>query len=534
MTAPLTVADLAESKRLPVDFLRSLGLRDAPEGVAIPYYAEDGAEIATKLRRKLSLGDRDDGPPCVWPKGVPLSAYGLNQLDRAARAGYVVLCEGETDTATLLYHNFPAIGLPGSGTASTLQREHVAQVGTVYVWREPDAGGEAFVRGVHTRLMEFGFIGNVYAVSSPAAKDPSALHVEDPEQFRARMLAVMDNAHPLATAEAAAAADPLAEPSATAADIIRLGGTIRWAWKNWIPLNLLTAFAAEPGCGKTRLAADLARRIFHGLPWPDGSPATFPAATPCLWVASDHQHPQLASLTEEFGWPPEALVLNAPKSNPFVGTMLDDEPDLDALERRIHTVRPALVFIDTTLNATDLSCTTTEDAKRFFVPLMQIAQRAPECGFVCVTHLNASGKALGLRIRGQCRVVMHLSWPDRDQMHRRKLWVDKSLALYPEPLGVTMGGDGNTYDTDPPRDNGAGPVRDKASERLRRFKETALAVLKRHGAAMQYKQIKAAWPPDFYPRDEELHAALNEARSENLIKCEMGDGRGSPLLYSIC
>src|SRR6516162_2031885 len=44
-TAQLTVADLAEAKRLPVEFLSGeVGLRDLPGGVGIPYHNAAGEE----------------------------------------------------------------------------------------------------------------------------------------------------------------------------------------------------------------------------------------------------------------------------------------------------------------------------------------------------------------------------------------------------------------------------------------------------------------------------------------------------------
>jgi hypothetical protein len=246
-------------------------------------------------------------------------------------------------------------------------------------------------------------------------------------------------------------ADDELEGDATAADLIRINATIRWIWDGWIPVGVLTILASEPGCGKTRFCADLLRRVYLGLPWPDGSPPTFPPGTVALWVASDNQHPELASIPEQFGFPPEALFLNTSRSAPFGGTMLDDEEDLKAFERRIERVKPSLTFVDTCLNATEKSSHKPEDARAFFGPLQQIAARTAS-PIVCVTHLNAAGKPLGRRIEGQGRVVMMLEKPDPDgQPHRRKLYVRKSNSLYPDPLGITMSGGGNEYDRNPPR-----------------------------------------------------------------------------------
>lgn len=244
-------------------------------------------------------------------------------------------------------------------------------------------------------------------------------------------------------------ADPL-DQDATAADLIAANATIRWAWEGWIPLGVLTILASEPGIGKTRLCADLLRRVHAGLPWPDGSPPTFPAGSPGLWVPADNQHAELGSLPAAFGFPPDVLYLNATRRNPFRGTMLDTAEDLADFEARVARVRPALVFIDTILNATDRTSHRPEDAKALFVPLQQMAARLG-AAVLCVTHLNASGKPLGRRIEGQGRVVLMLERPDPEgQPFRRKLYVRKSNSLYPPALGVTMGTAGNDYDTNPP------------------------------------------------------------------------------------
>jgi putative DNA primase/helicase len=192
----LTLKQLSEAKRLPLDHLRGLGLADSPEGgVSIPYFDESGLEIATKRRLRLDLKDRADAAPCVWPTRTPIAAYGQWLLDRAARAGYLILVEGESDCWTLWYHDFPALGLPGSYTASTLTAEHVARVQKVYVWREPDTAGNAFLTGVYLRLRKLNFRGTICEASANGVKDPSELHAQEPQHFKERFRAALDEAH---------------------------------------------------------------------------------------------------------------------------------------------------------------------------------------------------------------------------------------------------------------------------------------------------------------------------------------------------
>jgi hypothetical protein len=45
---------------------------------------------------------------------------------------------------------------------------------------------------------------------------------------------------------------------------------------------------------------------------------------------------------------------------------------------------------------------------------------------------------------------MHLECPDPEEPARLRLWVEKSWTKRPQPLGVTMGDAGNTYDQHPP------------------------------------------------------------------------------------
>src|SRR5262249_13352709 len=108
------LAEYAAAKRLPIDYLLSLGLSEityqgAP-AVKIPYFGTDGAEIVARFRIALN-GDRFS-----WRKGSKACLYGLNRLDDARSAGYAVLVEGESDCHTLWLHGFPALGLPGNRT----------------------------------------------------------------------------------------------------------------------------------------------------------------------------------------------------------------------------------------------------------------------------------------------------------------------------------------------------------------------------------------------------------------------------------
>lgn len=240
------------------------------------------------------------------------------------------------------------------------------------------------------------------------------------------------------------------EDDATAVDLISQNSSIKWLWNGWVQQGTLTALAAEPGVGKTRLCADILRRMVNGLEWPDGQPMTVESGCKVIWIAADSQWAELATIPEQFGFAPDSIVLNGTKANPYGGTNFDNVEDFAKLERRIMRVKPVAVFIDTIGNATDKEMTRPDQAKQIFKPLAEIATRTGT-SIILVTHLNKGGEALGRRIIGAVRQVIKLECPDpQNEPNRRKLYVDKSNSMKPRPLGVTMGSAGNDYDGSPP------------------------------------------------------------------------------------
>ena len=155
---PVTVATLAKERKLPVEFLRSLGVRDLPfrSGIAIPYRDERGSVVLTKHRHYLTLTDAQERAGLVkfrWPARTPLMAYGLDRLAIARRRKKLVLVEGESDSWTLWHHGVPALGIPGAASvARTLEASHLAGINELAIAQESDRGGVTFVSEVAARL----------------------------------------------------------------------------------------------------------------------------------------------------------------------------------------------------------------------------------------------------------------------------------------------------------------------------------------------------------------------------------------------
>jgi len=176
----LTLAQYAEARRLPVAFLKELGLRDTPRGVAIPIYREDGSLYAIRTRERM------DGQPKVRQQaGMPLLPYGLNRL---ASGRHLIIVEGESDCHALWLHNFAALGFPGASSWKREWRTYFTFYETISLYDEGDLASRKLADRVATdwpglRSLK---VGNY--------KDPAALHAAQPDDFETLMWEAMSRA----------------------------------------------------------------------------------------------------------------------------------------------------------------------------------------------------------------------------------------------------------------------------------------------------------------------------------------------------
>lgn len=250
---------------------------------------------------------------------------------------------------------------------------------------------------------------------------------------------------------------------ATLADIRAKTTDAKWLWPGWLIGNHMSAIAAEPATGKTRLAMDLCRRMYHCLPWPDGQDATRPMGTCSLWIASDRTHSEMVKVASEFGLPDDAVYFNSAPSDPFGGIKLDDPREIRQLRRRVRFLggRLGAIFIDTINKATRRALYRPEEAEAFFGPLIDVAVDL-QVPLIAITHLSRSGESLDRRIEGTCRVLIKMAKPDGEENTvRRRLWVAAIRDGVPaDAIGVTMGTNGNEYD-------GAAPTMDQVAPKTR-------------------------------------------------------------------
>lgn len=197
-----TLEHYSKQKKLPMEFLNSLKLKNYRDGIEIPYFDIHGDEICKRRRYA--------GKKFIWARGSSLNLYGLWKLETFMDKGYIILVEGESDAQTLWYHDIPALGVPGANTFRAEWADTIKDF-DLYIHREPDMGGEAFVKRTREELHRAGFDKRVYEISTPGFKDPSELHIHKPEEFDEIWGKVLRSARPVEIKEISPEIKPLIE-----------------------------------------------------------------------------------------------------------------------------------------------------------------------------------------------------------------------------------------------------------------------------------------------------------------------------------
>ncbi len=145
----VTLERYAAAKQLPVDFLRSLNLKDdryeGQPAIRIPYPGVSGVEEYHRYRVSLTAEPRFKAPPAYT--GLQPLPYGLQVVEEAQKAGYVLLVEGESDAQVCWFNDVPAVGIPGVESWKKFGAtwiDHLDGIPTLLVPVEADQGGERF------------------------------------------------------------------------------------------------------------------------------------------------------------------------------------------------------------------------------------------------------------------------------------------------------------------------------------------------------------------------------------------------------
>lgn len=187
----LTLEEYSASKKLDIDFLTYIGLKDHmyydTKSVKMPYYDESGGVAFNRYRLGMS------GKSFRKDKNKNTCLYGLWRLDDIISSNYVVLCEGESDCHTLWQHDISAIGLPGaSNWVEDRDAKLFRDIPSVYVLIEPDQGGQTIMEWLGRSEL----ITRASLVMMEEYEDPSNAYIMDPGKFKDTMRKLVSGAVP--------------------------------------------------------------------------------------------------------------------------------------------------------------------------------------------------------------------------------------------------------------------------------------------------------------------------------------------------
>jgi DNA-binding MarR family transcriptional regulator len=259
---PLTLAALADAKRLDAEKLIAWHVRELPDGgIEIPYRNADG-EIAC-IRYRLALeGDNR----FRWRQGDTPCLYGLWRLGEWAGSDMLYLCEGETDTLTLWHAGLPALGIPGATAWKPEWWRNLWAFRRIVIIPDADAAGGQLVEKLALSCPDH-LRERVQVLRLPdGIKDANELWQQmdaDPERFREALAGCAVNQlysyTPLNTLyNCITAPVDLAEATPR---------PVEWLVKDLIPARHATNLYGDSGTGKSLIALYLALCVIEGIPF---------------------------------------------------------------------------------------------------------------------------------------------------------------------------------------------------------------------------------------------------------------------------
>ncbi len=157
----LNIKQYAEKTSLPVNFLtEKLNIKESGNGnIEIPYYSPyDNDYFRSRIRNNAKRW---------WSPGDHILPYGLDNW-MTTKDDYIVLCEGESDTQTLIFNNYNCLGIPGAATfKEEWAGEFISYFMTVYIAFDNDSSGKNGTNRVLAKLRKGGYIGNVKIIKLP-------------------------------------------------------------------------------------------------------------------------------------------------------------------------------------------------------------------------------------------------------------------------------------------------------------------------------------------------------------------------------
>lgn len=172
---------------------------------------------------------------------------------------------------------------------------------------------------------------------------------------------------------------------------------VDWLWPSWIPRGMLTLLGAAPGVGKSLVALDLARRIIHDEPFPDGAPVPCPGSN--ILIVDAEGAPALLNQRAQTWDIDSRLFLILPPALPKGSKGLASRSiDLAEPAQQLHLakmvgeIRPALLVIDSLAGATASGETSLHSSRALLGFLSSIARKA-NLALLVIHHLRKRARS---------------------------------------------------------------------------------------------------------------------------------------------
>jgi putative DNA primase/helicase len=219
---------------------------------------------------------------------------------------------------------------------------------------------------------------------------------------------------------------------------------VEWLWKGRIPLRKHTIIAGDPGLGKSFCTLDIAARVSHSGPWPDGGNA--PQGNVLIISAEDDADDTIKPRLEEMGANLANIdIISTTVQHGEKVAYLSLADHLLQLEEAIIEHQAVLLILDPILAFTGKGTDThrSSDVRAVLAPLSSMASRT-ECAVLSVLHLNKRSAELNSIYRltasldfvAAARSVLAVGkHPDEPETRRVLAAVKSNLAAMPPSLG---------------------------------------------------------------------------------------------------
>ena len=193
-----TLDDYSKEKKLPIEFLTKIcemKQEDYNKRYVSIYYKDDQGNTAGIRKRYYPSSKKR----FAWVQGARVVPYGLWRLSEFNK-DYIILVEGESDTQTLWYHGYQALGIAGASNLRCEDFKHLEKFEKVYIWQEPDRGGTTFIERFIRLAGETGFDKPCFILQSDKFKDVSEIHIHhnsNHERFVEEINSIIENAKPI-------------------------------------------------------------------------------------------------------------------------------------------------------------------------------------------------------------------------------------------------------------------------------------------------------------------------------------------------